>query len=237
MAVLRTAVFASAAALAIASSGASAASADIGADVPVDLCAAAPVGVNCQLGGGRQTAGGQDVGKVSHKGWPNVTGVLWVLDHEGRRGTGSRWNDELLGGHGSDRLVGGRGNDILWGDMWPTENNTWQHDTLSGGRGNDWLYASHGVNRVSGGPGRDTIWSYFAVRASIDAGPGNDRIWAKHGTGSIDCGAGRDTIHVPLSGYRLRGCETVKHYCQFGDDGHGGCKHGARTVAAFRSLR
>lgn len=204
---------------------------------PANLCSDAPAGVKCQLGGGRQTAGGQDVSKVSHKGWPRVTGVLWVLDHNGRSGTGSPFNDELLGGHGSDRLAGGRGNDILWGDMWPTGNTTGQRDTLIGGPGNDWLYASHGTNHVSGGPGNDTIWSYFAVRATIDAGPGNDRIWAKHGTGSIDCGAGRDTIHVPLSGYSLRNCEVVKHYCQFGDDGHGGCKHGRRTVAAFRSLR
>jgi hypothetical protein len=232
MSVLRdtAVVFVSALALALAGGQAVSASAD-----EADLCAAVPAGVKCQLGGGRQTAGGKDVGKVSHKGWPKVTGVLWVLDHQGRSGTGSPFNDELLGGHGSDRLVGGPGDDILWGDMWPTQNNTYQRDKLVGGDGNDWLYASHGRNRVNGGRGNDIIWSYFAVRASIDAGPGNDKIWAKHGTGSIDCGPGHDVLHVPLSGYALHSCEVIKHYCQFGDDGHGGCNHGRRSVAALRS--
>jgi hypothetical protein len=197
-----------------------------------DLCAAVPIGVKCQPGGGRQSAGGKDAGKVSHKGWPKVDGVLWVLDHDGRSGRATDLNDELLGGHGDDALAGGAGDDILWGDMWPTGNNTHQRDKLVGGAGNDWLYASHGRNRVNAGPGNDVIWSYFAVRASISAGPGNDRIWAKHGTGTIDCGPGRDVLHVPLSGYALHGCEVVRHYCQFGDDGHGGCKHGRRTVAA-----
>ena len=206
------------------------------AQLPVDVCATAPAGVQCQLGGGRTTAGGQAAGKVSHRGWPAVTGVLWVLDHHGRSGTGTALNDELLGGHGNDRLSGGRGADILWGDMWPTHNTTRQHDVLLGGPGNDWIYASHGTNVIRGGTGDDRIWSYFAVRARISAGPGNDHIWAKHGTGSIDCGPGRDVVRVPLSGYRLRGCETVKHYCTFGDDGHGGCRHGARAVTAARRV-
>lgn len=206
---------------------------------PVDVCSAAPLaGVACQLGNGRQTQGGKSVGKVSHKGWPAVTGVLLVLDDRGHHVTGTKFNDELLGSHGSDRLVGGPGNDILWGDEWPTHNNTTQRDRLIGGPGNDWLYASHGHNVVDGGPGNDTIWSYFAVRATIRGGAGNDRIWAKHGTGTIDCGAGHDTVHVPLSGYRLRGCEVVKHYCAFGSDGHGGCRQGRRAVLpAFRRLR
>jgi Ca2+-binding RTX toxin-like protein len=203
---------------------------------PADLCDDAPAGVKCQLGGGRQTAGGQDAGKVSHRGWPRVTGVLWVLDHSGRSGTGTALNDELLGGHGDDRLVGGRGNDIIWGDQWPTGNTTSQRDVIVGNDGRDWLYASHGTNRVSGGPGRDTIWSYFAVKVSVDAGPDNDRIWVKNGAGRVDCGAGRDVLHVPLAGYTYTNCETIEHYCTFGDDGHGGCNHGPgrRAVPARR---
>jgi hypothetical protein len=193
---------------------------------PTDLCQNAPAGVKCQLGLGRQTAGGKAEGKVSHKGWPRVTGVLWVLDHRGRSGTGTALNDELLGGHGDDHLVGGRGNDILWGDQWPTGNTTSQRDVLIGNAGNDWLYASHGTNSVVGGEGRDTIWSYFAVKVTIDAGEGNDRVWVKNGGGHVDCGPGRDVLHVPLAGYTSRSCEVIKHYCEFGDDGHGGCNHG-----------
>lgn len=194
--------------------------------VPTDLCDDAPAGIACQLGGGRQTAGGKAEGKVSHKGWPAVTGVLWIVDHQGRAGTGTKYNDELLGGHGDDRLVGGKGDDILWGDQWPTGNTTAQRDVLIGNAGDDWLYASHGTNRVTGGPGRDTIWSYFALDVAVKAGPGNDRVWVKNGSGRVDCGPGRDVLHVPLSGYTFRGCEVVKHYCEFGDDGHGGCNHG-----------
>lgn len=188
-----------------------------------DLCASAPAGVKCQDGAGRQTAGGKAEGKVSHKGWPRVTGALWVLPHSGAGGTGTALNDELLGGHGDDRLSGGKGDDIVWGDMWPTGNTTRQRDVLLGGAGNDWLYASHGRNRVVGGPGRDTIWSYFAVRVRLLAGPGNDRIWVKNGRGFVDCGPGRDVLHVPLSGYRYRNCEIVKHYCQYGADPRGNC--------------
>src|SRR4051812_9133876 len=128
----------------------------------IDLCAAAPAGIKCQLGLGRHTAGGKKEGKVSHKGWPHVTGVLWVVDHGGRRGTGTALNEELLGGHGDDHLVGGKGSDILGGGQCPTGNTTSQHDVLIGNAGRDWLYASHGTNHVVGGPGRDTIWSYFA---------------------------------------------------------------------------
>jgi Ca2+-binding RTX toxin-like protein len=205
---------------------------------PTDLCHGAPAGVRCQLGLGRQTAGGKNEGKVSHKGWPRVTGVLWVLDHHGRTGTGTALNDELLGGHGDDHLVGGRGNDILWGDQWPTGNTTSQRDVLIGNGGRDWIYASHGTNSIVGGAGRDTIWSYFAVHVTIDAGPDNDRVWVKNGAGHIDCGPGRDTLHVPLAGYTYTGCEVIHHYCEFGEDGHGGCNHGpSRFVRARRAAR
>ncbi|MFL5845491.1 MAG: PKD domain-containing protein [Solirubrobacteraceae bacterium] len=202
---------------------------------PTDLCDDAPAGVKCQLGGGRQTAGGKSEGKVSHKGWPRVTGVLWVLDHAGRTGTGTALNDELLGGHGDDHLVGGKGNDIIWGDQWPTGNTTTQRDVIIGNGGRDWLYASHGTNSVSGGEGNDVIWSYFAVKVTVDAGPGRDKVWVKNGGGRVDCGPGRDVLHVPLAGYTYTGCEEIHHYCEFGEDGHGGCNHGpSRAVLRLR---
>jgi Ca2+-binding RTX toxin-like protein len=200
----------------------------LGAAVPahaqlVDLCDDVPLGIECQAGDGRQTEGGKEHGKVSHKGWPKITGELWVVDHNGRSGTGTKLNDELLGGHGDDRLVGGKGNDVIWGDMWPTGNTTSQRDVLIGNAGRDWIYASHGTNRIAGGEGDDVIWSYFAVNVKLDAGPGNDKVWVKNGRGVVDCGPGRDRLRVPLEGYTYRNCERIRHYCTFGPDGHGGC--------------
>src|SRR5689334_17945739 len=75
---------------------------------PDEVCGAVPDGVQCGPGLGRQTAGGGE--KVSHRGWPAVTGVLWkVLDSSSRVKAGGPDNDELLGHHGSDRLTGGAG--------------------------------------------------------------------------------------------------------------------------------
>jgi hypothetical protein len=177
----------------------------------VDFCAGVPRGVRCSAGLSLRTAGGARNGKVSHRGWPAVDGVLWIADHAGRSDFGTPYNDELLGGHGSDRLAGGAGDDILWGDEWPDHNNTHQRDHLSGGPGDDWLYASHGPNVVRGGSGDDTIWAVYAVRVDIDAGSGDDTIVARRGHGTIDCGPGHDTVQVPRHGYRLVHCERVTH--------------------------
>jgi RTX calcium-binding nonapeptide repeat (4 copies) len=180
------------------------------------VCGDLPSNVQCGPGDGRRTAGGGD--KVSHKGWPAVTGVLWkVLDGSSRAKTGGASNDELLGHHGSDRLSGGSGNDILWGDWDPRDNNTRQRDILRGGAGNDYIYPSHGTTRVI-------------------AGAGNDYIWAFYGRGTIDCGPGRDEVRVRMNGaFKLRNCEVVGHFCQFGADGHGGClKPGEKRKAAPR---
>jgi Ca2+-binding RTX toxin-like protein len=167
-------------------------------------------GVSCSDGGGRQTAGGE--GKVSHAGWPAITGVLMQADDSGRTMNGSEANDELLGGHGDDHLVGDAGNDVLWGDKNPTGNTPRQHDALSGGRGGDWIYPSHGTNVVS-------------------AGPGNDHIKAYYGHGSIDCGAGYDTAQVRMNGaYRLHRCEHVVHFCQFGSRADGTCLKPGQTA-------
>lgn len=181
---------------------------------PARICGAAKSGEQCGPGNGRRTAGGGE--KVSHKGWPAVTGVLWkVLDAANHRKVGGADNDELLGHHGSDVVVGQSGNDILWGDWDPHANTTRQVDVLSGGAGNDWLYPSHGRNTVLGGPGRDYIWAFY-------------------GHGVIDCGPGRDMVRVRMNGaYRLRGCEIVNHFCAFGSNGRGGClKPGERRPRA-----
>lgn len=151
-------------------------------------------GVMCAAGHGRRTRGGS--GKVSHAGWPAVTGILWIVRPaaHGRADEGTPDNDELLGSHGDDVLGGGVGEDILWGDHLPTRNNTWQHDVIGGGPGDDWIYSSHGRNEVDGGPGDDHIWGHF-------------------GHGAIDCGDGHDVVHVKhRSTYELRNCEKVLHH-------------------------
>jgi Ca2+-binding RTX toxin-like protein len=171
---------------------------------PVDLCASARAGELCGPGNGRRTAGGGD--KVSHAGWPAVTGVLWKVNgtHDATL-TGGAANDELLGHHGSDVVTGGDGDDILWGDWDPRDNTTAQRDVLQGGAGNDRIYPSHG-------------------RTTVLAGPGNDHVWAFYGHGTIDCGPGRDTVRVRMNGaFKLRGCEVVQHFCAHGSDGRGGC--------------
>jgi hypothetical protein len=181
------------------------------------LCGAVPAGQRCEAGNGRQTPGGGE--KVSHAGWPAVTGILWkVTDGGDARMTGGPANDELLGHHGSDVVDGGAGDDILWGDWDPSGNTTGQHDVLRGGPGDDWIYPSHG-------------------RTEVLAGPGNDHVWAFYGHGTIDCGPGVDTVRVRMNGaFTLRNCERIQHFCAFGADGHGGCrKPGSRR--AVRALR
>ena len=146
-------------------------------------------GVRCQPGHGRRSRGGGH--KVSHRGWPRVTGILWIVrpSTNGKADGGTGRNDELLGSHGSDLIAGGPAKDIVWGDQLPTGNNTWQHDILDGGPGNDWIYSSHGHNDISGGPGNDHIWGHF-------------------GYGTIDCGPGWDVVHTKRhSTYKLRHCE------------------------------
>jgi hypothetical protein len=160
-----------------------------------DLCAGhRGPGVQCVPGNGRHTRGGGN--KVSHVGWPAVSGIVWIVrpGAAGRADSGTALNDELLGSHGNDSLQGGWGSDILWGDQLPVGNNAWQHDALDGGPGNDWIYSSHGHDDIQGGPGNDHIWGHF-------------------GHGAIDCGAGTDVVHVKRRPtYRLARCERVLHH-------------------------
>lgn len=170
------------------------------------LCRQARAGDKCQDGGGRRTTGGGD--KVTHKGWPAITGVFWqVTGNRGRRFTGGAHNDELLGHHGSDRIRGAAGRDVIWGDWQRRGNNTWQHDILSGQDGDDRIYSSHGHNQIRGGRGNDVIWAFY-------------------GRGRIDCGPGFDTLRVRLrNGYRRVNCERIRNFCAHGSKpgNKGGC--------------
>jgi hypothetical protein len=173
---------------------------------PDDVCGPYKPGEHCGPGNDRQTVGGGE--KVSHKGWPKVTGIFWIVnDSRNHRRIGGPDNDELLGHHGSDHIEGKAGNDILWGDWDPKNNNERQRDVLYGGTGNDFIYPSHGPTKVEGGPGNDYVYAFY-------------------GRGTIDCGPGKhDRARVRLEGnpFRVRRCETVGHFCGIGPDGHGGC--------------
>lgn len=179
------------------------------------LCGQTSGDVQCGPGNGRKTVGGGE--KVSHTGWPAITGILWkVLDSGSYTKAGGAGNDELLGHHGSDHLSGGAGVDVLWGDWDPKGNTTRQSDTLAGGGGGDFIYPSHG-------------------RTVVKGGAGNDHVWAFYGHGSIDCGAGHDTVRVRQNGaFRLHGCEVIEHFCAFGSNGNGGCRKPSSVRASRR---
>ena len=183
-----------------------------------DRCAPIKQGEQCGEGHGRQTKGGGE--KVSHKGWPKITGILWtVLDSRNHERTGTEDNDELLGHHGNDKLIGGDGKDVLWADWDPKNNGTSQSDILRGGNGNDFLYPSHGKNLLYGGPG-------------------NDRIIAYYGHGLIDCGPGKSDYaqtRWQSSAYRVRNCERVRHFCAFGSKPNGDCKKPGESALAVLS--
>ena len=170
------------------------------------VCVGKRSGETCGPGYGRRTPGGGD--KVSHKGWPAITGVLWMVRSEDRAArtlTGDGRNDELLGHHGSDLIRGGAGKDVLWGDWDPRNNNEVQRDRLYGGDGADWLYPSHGTSRVYGGAG-------------------NDRVWAYYGRGVIDCGPGHDLARVRENrAFRTVDCEVIRHFCAHGSAPDGSC--------------
>ena len=155
------------------------------------MCPPVRAGEHCGPGNGRKTSGGGD--KVSHAGWPAITGVFFIVQRRGgkHRFTGTKLNDEILGYDGHDHLAGGKGKDVLWGDWHPVpQNPASQRDTLLGGPGKDFIYTSHGRNVVR-------------------AGSGNDRIYAHWGRGVIDCGPGVDWVGVNnfKFHYKLRGCE------------------------------
>jgi hypothetical protein len=186
-----------------------------GGDEASLVCGPRRAGETCGPGNGRRTPGGGD--KVSHKGWPAITGILWQVsagDRRPRSQKGGPKNDELLGHHGSDKIWGNDGKDVLWGDWDPRNNNTVQRDKLFGGAGDDWIYPSHG-------------------KTVVDAGPGKDYVWAFYGKGTIDCGPGRDTVRTRLGGaFKVRNCEVQNHFCAFGGDGHGGCRKPGEAKAS-----
>jgi hypothetical protein len=183
-----------------------------------DRCEPRKSGEQCGEGNGRQTPGGG--GKVSHKGWPKITGILWqVLDSGNHQRTGTEDNDELNGHHGNEKLHGGPGKDVLWGDWDPKNNSERQSDVLYGDDGNDFIYPSHGKNLAFGGRG-------------------NDRIIAYYGHGTIDCGPGdKDYAQTRMNNaYKVRNCEIIRHFCAYGSKPNGECKKPGEGLALRQPL-
>ena len=136
---------------------------------PEEVCGPDRKGEHCGPGNDRQTKGGGE--KVSHKGWPEISGIFWIVqDSSGNhRKAGGPDNDELLGHHGSDYLEGEGGRDVLWGDWDPKNNNEHQRDTLLGGTGNDFIYPSHGTRRSKAAPETTTCGRTTGAARSIAA--------------------------------------------------------------------
>lgn len=180
-----------------------------------ERCGQLKANEKCHEGNGAKAPGGGE--KVSHKGWPAITGIYWQVE-DGHDGThsGTPDNDELLGHHGDDKISGLGGNDVLWAD-WAPNNPSGQTDVIYGGDGNDFIYPSHGKNLLYGGRG-------------------NDRIIAFYGHGKIDCGPGKhDFAQTRMNGaYKVKNCEVIRHFCAFGSKPNGDCKKPGEKASLAR---
>jgi RTX calcium-binding nonapeptide repeat (4 copies) len=180
-----------------------------------ERCGQLKANEKCHEGNGAKAPGGGE--KVSHKGWPAITGIYWqVEDGHNSKHSGTPDNDELLGHHGNDTISGLAGKDVIWGD-WEPNNPSSQTDVMYGGDGNDFIYPSHGLNRMFGGRG-------------------NDRIIAFYGHGTIDCGPGKsDFVQTRENGaYKVKNCEVIRHFCAFGSKPNGDCKKPGEKASVSR---
>jgi hypothetical protein len=180
-----------------------------------ERCGQLKANEKCHEGNGAKAPGGGE--KVSHKGWPAITGIYWqVEDGHNSKHSGTPDNDELLGHHGTDTISGLAGKDVIWGD-WEPNNPSSQTDVMYGGDGNDFIYPSHGLNRMFGGRG-------------------NDRIIAFYGHGTIDCGPGKsDYAQTRENGaYKVKNCEIIRHFCAYGSKPNGDCKKPGEKASLSR---
>jgi hemolysin type calcium-binding protein len=180
-----------------------------------ERCGQLKANEKCHEGNGAKAPGGGE--KVSHKGWPAITGIYWqVEDGHDSQHSGTEDNDELLGHHGDDKISGLAGKDVIWGD-WEPNNPSGQKDVMYGGDGNDFIYPSHGLNRMFGGRG-------------------NDRIIAFYGHGTIDCGPGKsDFVQTRENGaYKVKNCEIIRHFCAYGSKPNGDCKKPGEKASVSR---
>lgn len=101
--------------------------------------------------------------------------------------TGSRFDDQLVGGPGNDTLNGAAGEDTVRGAGGADKLNggSWS-DKLYGGPGNDTITGGGGNDILDGGPGRDVM----------RGGVGNDRYFIDHAADQVTETAGNGTDEV-----------------------------------------
>lgn len=166
---------------------------------------------------------------TSHKGWPEITGVLVMNKQDQSRPIDARAGHDLFAGtdasyscdgvhknrscvnssgsvarHGHNELLGAHGSDTIWGGE--------QGDVIWGD------YKPSGqptkqVDRLNGGPGRDFIYASHGTNI-IRANGGNDMIKAHFGKGIIDCGGGKDTLFISRraqKSYKITNCDVITH--------------------------
>jgi hypothetical protein len=165
---------------------------------------------------------------TSHKGWPEIDGVLVMNKDDQSRPIDARPGQDLFAGTDSSyscdgvhkkRCAGESGSVIRRG-----------HNELLGGHGNDTITAgprgdviwgdykpsgqpSSQTDRLNGGAGRDFIYASHGTNI-IHAGGGKDYIKAHYGKGVIDCGGGNDLVYISRraqKSYKISHCETISH--------------------------
>lgn len=165
---------------------------------------------------------------TSHKGWPEITGVLVMNKDDRSRPIDARPGKDLFGGKDPSyscdgvhkkRCAGPDGSVIRSG-----------HHELLGGHGSDTIHAgpqgdviwgdykpsgqpASQVDRLHGGAGRDFIYASHGTNV-IRAGAGDDYVKAHFGKGIINCGPGNDLLYVSRraqKSYKIKNCETISH--------------------------
>jgi len=122
-----------------------------------------------------------------------------TLPGGGRRITGSRGNDRIVGTPGDDVIFCGDGDDRVLGRG--------GDDYIDCGSGNDTVNSGPGRDRVLGRSGNDFIRG-GAGEDQLAGGGGNDRIDARDGADdTIDCGDGEDVAIVDELEDGLFDCE------------------------------
>lgn len=165
---------------------------------------------------------------TSHKGWPEITGVLVMNKQDESRPIDARPGHDLFGGadesyscdgvhekrcagesgsvirHGHNELLGGHGDDTIHAG--PQGDVIWGDYKPSG-------QPSSQTDRLHGGAGRDFIYASHGTNI-IRAGGGRDFVKAHYGKGIIDCGGGDDLLYISRraqKSYKISHCETISH--------------------------
>ena len=110
--------------------------------------------------------------------------------------TGSRDNDEIIGGQGPSNLNGGEGDDLLTAGSGQA--------TLDGGAGDDVIFGSEQADRIDGSAGNDYI-SSLGGDDFVYGGNGDDTAVGGFGNDSLSGGSGADVLLGSAGHDRIRG--------------------------------